>query len=71
MGNLLTTTNMTPQKLTFSSPGSIDTMFLLDDLSTNHILVLILYIIYILHSLNQIREDIYNLVYHNKNYIDK
>ena len=30
MGKLVTTTNLTPQKLTLSYPGNIDTMFLLD-----------------------------------------
>ena len=69
--NLVTTTNLTPQELTFSSAGNIDTMLLMYGLSTNHILVLILYIIYILHIINQIRETISNLVYHNKHYTDK
>ena len=71
MGNLVTTTNLSTKKLTFSSPGNIDTIFQLDDWSTNHILVYILNIIYILQILNQIRETILNLVYHNKHYTEK
>ena len=66
MDNLVTTTNMTTQKLTLRSPGNIDTLLLVCGWITNHIVVLVQYIIYILQILNQIRKGITNLAYHKK-----